>query len=98
MSAVTQHAILSLENQLEVSRTQYLRMHGWERTCNTPGSFWMWKRDFSDIDEKRRASHPATASPFQPYGLIMAETETAVMMTIRVLDSYESGEEESCDD
>lgn len=96
-NSVTQHTLYSLENKLKESQRNYLRLHGWQRTCNTPGSFWMWKRDFSDIDEKRSAYHPATASPFQPYGLIMADTETAVMMTMRALDIDESGADGSND-
>lgn len=95
---VTQHTLYSLENKLKESRSNYLRLHGWQRTCNTPGSFWMWKRDFADVDEKRRAYHPPKASPFQPYGLIMADTETAVMMTMRALDIDEDGAGRSDDD
>lgn len=24
----------------------YLERFGWKYTCSTPGSYWMWKRDF----------------------------------------------------
>ena len=96
--SVTQHTLYSLENKLKESQSNYLRLHGWQRTCNTPGSFWMWKRDFADVDEKRQAYHPPKASPFQPYGVIMADTEMAVTMTMRALDIDESGAEGSDND
>lgn len=89
LTPIKQHNLYALEDRLKESRSKYLRQFGWSRTCNTPGSFWMWTRDFADIDEERRGYHPKTASPFQPYGFIMADTETAVQMTMRVLDRDE---------
>lgn len=78
--------IETLEAKLRETKNAYLRLHGWTRTCNTPGSFWVWTRDFADIDEKRKAYHPPKASPFVPYGFVMAETDLAVMMTQRCLE------------
>jgi hypothetical protein len=31
-------------NKLEALRNRYLREHGWEYTCQTPGRYWMWKK------------------------------------------------------
>ncbi len=78
--------IARLEERLENEKWSYLAAMGWKMTCNTPGSFWMWRRDFAKEDAERQARHPATASPFEPYGIIMADTDTAVQMTMRELD------------
>lgn len=90
---VTLNKILKLENDLNDARRDYVRSHGWNETCNTPGSFWMWKRDFSDVDEVMKANHPKTASPFQPYGMVMADLDLAVSMTARELDRSDEAAE-----
>ncbi|MBZ5760246.1 hypothetical protein LAV84_06755 [Rhizobium sp. VS19-DR104.2] len=86
IATATADTIAALENRLGQEKRNYLRRLGWKQTCNTPGSFWMWTRDFADVDEKSRANHPPKASPFAPYGFITAETEMAVQMSIRVLE------------
>ena len=27
----------------------YLKRFGWRETCNTPGSLWLWMRDFPEF-------------------------------------------------
>lgn len=71
---------------LESARRTYLQRHGWKETSNMPGSYWLWVRDFADLDAKRQARHPATASSFRPYGVVTAETGLAVKMTRSELD------------
>lgn len=81
--------------QQEVSDLQhaYLQRWGWEMTCNTPGSYWVWRRDFADIDAGRKAwddehdaGKPGKPSASRPYGIVTAPTELAISMTVRCLD------------
>lgn len=39
------------ERQLEQYQFEYLTRWGWKQTCQTPGSYWMWRRDFTPDDE-----------------------------------------------
>jgi hypothetical protein len=36
--------IQDAENQLEHFRSRYLTACGWEYTCDTPGSYWLWTK------------------------------------------------------
>lgn len=90
---MTADEIITLENKLTAAKDSYLRRYGWERTCNTPGSFWMWVRDFADVDAQREKHYRPPGSPFMSFGRIMADRDTAVMMTQRVLD-HEPTEQE----
>lgn len=36
------------EEQVKSSKASLLRKHGWEQTCKTPGSLWMWQKDLPD--------------------------------------------------
>lgn len=72
---------------------QYLQVHGWQQTCNTPGSYWLWKRDFADEDaarharwEKRGPGPLGLPSEPRPYGVVTADTELALGMTMKELD------------
>ncbi|WP_439392393.1 hypothetical protein ACRQ5Q_22620 [Bradyrhizobium sp. PMVTL-01] len=72
----------------------YLKRHGWEFTCNTPGSYWLWRRDFADEDAARHARWKERGpgplgwpSEPRPFGIITANTELAISMTERVLDN-----------
>jgi hypothetical protein len=91
----TANDISRLERELQSAQSTYLRRYGWETTCNTPGSFWMWSRDFAKEDEVALARHPKTASPFHPMGRIMADTDTAVQMTMRSLDRTADEDDEA---
>lgn len=37
--------IESTEDRATNLREKYLRKSGWEHTCQTPGSYWMWTKD-----------------------------------------------------
>ena len=32
--------------KLKEAEQEYLRKKGWERTCDTPGSIWLWTRGY----------------------------------------------------
>lgn len=86
---MTKHfEIEDAERHLEELRGAYLRRWGWQYSCNIPGSYWLWRRDFADEDARRMAwwsEHPTTSKP-TPYGVITAPTDLAVSITIRCLD------------
>lgn len=79
--------ICELENQLLSARRSFLTAHGWSSTCQTPGSFWMWKRDFTPEDDERAKRYIANGfgDKFHPYGIITTGMETAIQMTVREL-------------
>lgn len=83
------HEIETAEQSVTHLREDYLRRWGWKSTCNTPGAFWVRTRDFAKEDDERRRNHEARQfpSPFAPYGVVMADTELAVSMTARCLDT-----------
>lgn len=76
----------NLEHALNNARRDYLVRHGWRETSNTPGSFWLWRRDFADVDKKRETHYRPPGSAFHPYGIITADTDMAVKMTANELD------------
>lgn len=102
---VTYRDIRELQNnhQFALNRAQraYLEAWGWRRTCNTPGSYWLWVRDFSDVDAQRRKRHAAFLAdradrgltekthPYpKPMGqLSTGDVETAIVWTRNVLDT-----------
>jgi hypothetical protein len=98
--SITHSKILEAEENLQSLKRQYLSRFGWTETCNTPGSYWLWIRDFSDIDAARsawHAEHPKTSPP-QPFGVVTASIDLAISMTTRCLDEQpelteEDGEE-----
>lgn len=80
-------------NRVNSVTEDYLRRWGWSMTCNTPGAYWLWVRDFRAEDRKRiarwrRRKPGPTGKPPRPvgYGRVMATTEIAVRMTISDLD------------
>lgn len=95
MAIVLHHQIEAAEQEVEYLKATYLRRFGWNHTSTTPGSYWLWKRDFADVDAKGKAWHDAhpKASPHQPYGVITAGTDLAVSMTVRCLDEQPELEE-----
>lgn len=82
----TRDEVISLEWKLDRARRDYLASWGWTGTTNTPLATQMWVRDFSKEDEERRARHPSPEVTFVPFGVIMADTNTALKMTLGDLD------------
>lgn len=94
------HEIETAEDDVKALKTRYLKRFGWESTCNTPGSYWLWKRDFADEDKKqldwwiahttpeqRQRNHgPGMPSKPEPMGVITADLDLAVRMTVNALD------------
>lgn len=81
------------ESDLQADRETYLRRFGWKMTCNVPGSFWLWQRDFVAEDAQRHARWRERGpgpmgwpSEPKPYGRITAPLEIAVRMTRSDLD------------
>lgn len=91
------YEIGDLERQLEGAKGAYLKRWGWTQTCNSPGSFWVWYRDFADYDQKMAAVHKERKLPsdHRPYGIITAPTDLAISMTRSALDEQlELGEDD----
>lgn len=96
--------IEAAQGALEQAQDAYLRRWGWILTCNTPGSFWLWERDFAAEDMARHAAWAAGGpgpsgrmpSEPRPIGRITADRELAVSMTLRSLD--ERPEDQDGDD
>lgn len=87
------HHISAAQSEVEDRQRTYLIRWGWTMTSNTPGAFWLWRRDFADVDAKRKAwddehdaGQPGKPSKSQPYGVITAPTDIAIAMTARCLD------------
>lgn len=72
---------------------QYLQTHGWTYTCNIPGAYWLWRRDFAVEDAARHARWKERGpgplgmpSEPRPYGVITADEDLAVSITRKELD------------
>ncbi|SNT20275.1 hypothetical protein [Sphingopyxis indica] len=99
------YKIEAAKNALENVKTDYLRRWGWKQTCNTPGSFWLWQRDFSEEDAAAHARWKARGpgplgmpSEPRPFGIITAPIDLAVSMTARFLDEQLELAEEGDDE
>lgn len=88
-------SITTAEDDLRSAKARYLRRFGWEETCMTPGSYWLWRRDFADVDAQRlawwegcRAIGGTGGGPSKPtpYGVVTADLDLAVSMTRKALD------------
>lgn len=87
------HQIEEAEQTLEAAKRDYLDRWGWKMTCNTPGSYWVWRRDFAKEDTERHARWKERGpgplgwpSEPHPYGIITASLDLAVSMTVGGLD------------
>lgn len=87
------HQIEDAQVFIDKMQGDYLRRFNWVHSSNTPGSYWMWRRDFGAEDTDRHARWKAAGpGPMgwphepRPYGIITAPTELAVAMTVRFLD------------
>lgn len=92
---VTFGDIARADAELTKMRARYLERWGWKLTCETPGSFWLWRRDFADLDAKRKANDEKSGRLWRsnPFGVITTNTDTAISMTRRELDTADEGEE-----
>lgn len=41
------------KEQVEELQKAYVQQYGWTTTSSTPGSFWLWQRNFADVDKER---------------------------------------------
>ena len=90
---VTHLDIERLQEDLRQAEEAYLRRNGWTVTCNTPGSYWLWRRDFTPEHQaaharwKERGPGPM-GWPSEPktYGVITVDRSLAVSMTRATLD------------
>lgn len=100
------HQIAEAEQEVKGRRRAYLQRFGWEYTCNTPGSYWLWRRDFAVEDAARHARWKERGpGPYgwpsepHPFGIITASPDLAVSMTASALDempeTYASNGEEA---
>ena len=60
-----------LQDEISTLQHKFLRLCGWEWSCNTPGSYWLWKKHWYgagivcvDID---KAITMQVASDISPY-------------------------------
>lgn len=83
---------------LDQLKRAYLKRWGWSVSCNNPGSYWLWRRDFAELDAARvaqwvgrQARKPSTSRPTppKPYGVITADLDMAISITLRSLDNQE---------
>lgn len=74
--------LVELEHELEAAQRDYLKHMGWKQTSHTPGSFWLWVRDFADYDRRFddwHAKHPDRDRV--PYGTFTGQTDLALKMS-----------------
>jgi len=82
------HDIADAERTVLDRKSDYLRSHMWTHTSSTPGCFWMWRRSFADVNERRATEHaefckrigqPRERRAFPDEMLV--DTDTAIRMT-----------------
>ena len=88
------HEVEDLEFELQEKKRAYLRRFGWSMTCHTPGSYWMWRRDWAVEDAaaharwvERGAGPLGMPSEPKPYGIVCVPEDIAVATTVRCLDN-----------
>lgn len=82
------------ERALIARRHGFLEAMGWKLTCNTPGSYWLWRRDFADVDARWKAIEIAKVardgkafpSPHPVIGVIVCNEDSAITMSRAILD------------
>lgn len=87
------HAIEAAEREVGDLKSTYLRQHMWSATSSTPGCYWMWRRSFADVNERRAAEHAAFCKRIgqsreqQSYPAeMLVDTDTAIRMTWAEID------------
>lgn len=105
------HQVEDAVSALRAIKEDYLRRFGWVSTCNTPGAYWLWRRDFADEDarqlewwvqhttpeQRKKDFGPGMPSKPTPYGIVTADLDLAVSMTVKCLDEQpELGDDDAC--
>jgi len=87
------YTINAAECEVETLKNDYLRRHQWAATSCTPGSYWMWRRSFADVNARRAEEHAAFCARIgqnreqQTYPAeMLVDTDTAVRMTWAEID------------
>lgn len=80
-----------LKHELEAREDSYLRRWGWACSSHTPGSYWMWSRDFADYDREwdewnAKVAATGKGSPHAAYGRITCGKDHALQITRSCLD------------
>lgn len=85
--------ITRAEEAVGLAKNAYLRHHGWKQTSSTPGCYWMWRRSFADVNQRRLEEHQAFCARINqerrhdPYpDEMLVDTDTAVRMTWAEID------------
>ena len=94
--------IEAAQERVEALKSEYLKRHGWSLTCHSPGSYWVWQRDFSDVDARSRewwertkvrveSAVPPRRPPSEPktFGVRHLPTDMAIGATRQLLDQDE---------
>jgi len=92
------HDIENADRQVEDLKNNYLRQHMWAATSSTPGCYWMWRRSFADVNDRRAAEHAAFCKRIgqsreeQSYPAeMLVDTDTAIRMTWAEIDPARLG-------
>lgn len=93
MGAPFYYQLQEAESHVEALKADYLKRFGWSMTCSTPGSYWLWRRDFGPEDRgSRRRWRDRKPGPLGkprapiPYGIVTAPIDLAISMTVAQLD------------
>lgn len=89
--------IEAAKSEVTQLKGRYLQRFGWKSTCNTPGAYWLWERDFrnEDAERARIVKERNLPSPALQYGVMRVPEDIAVSMTVRCLDKQPENNEDS---
>ena len=101
---VARNRMYRLGLELDKAKSEVLKEYGWEHTCSTPGSIWLWRRDFIREDDRLIKAHNILVAKVkedgreyrgsrpQTHGIVLCDRETAIMITERYLEGFNYGE------
>ncbi len=79
--------IEDLYTRIKDAKRAYLQSFGWKETCETPASYWLYERDFSELDAIRNKWADDHDKPHpRQYGLVCVPLDIAVSMTRTTLE------------
>ena len=98
--------LIDAREAVEQKESAYLRQYGWKQTCNTPGAYWVWIRDFAAEDAARHARWKeggpgpmGWSSEPKPWGVMTVSRDLAVGMTRAALEELQDAPEDAeCED